>query len=74
VDEIAFRPARAAVSPAIAELYQMAAGGVADYTWSGLAGPGESVLDAGTRRFQRGNTNFSYQLAWLPSVTATSSA
>lgn len=61
MDEVAFRPARAADSPAITELYQMAAGGVADYIWSGLAGPGESVLDAGTQRFQRENTDFSYQ-------------
>lgn len=58
---IDFRPARRADSPAIAELYQMAAGGVADYIWTSLAKPGESILDAGIRRFAREGEAFSYQ-------------
>ena len=45
----------------IAELYQMAAGGVADYVWSGMAEPGERVLDVGARRFVRTGEDFSFQ-------------
>lgn len=45
----------------IAELYRMAAGGVADYMWSGMATAGESVLDVGARRFARSGEDFSFQ-------------
>jgi len=58
---VEYRPAHRADSPAIAELYQMAAGGVADYIWTSLAEPGETILDAGTRRFAREGEAFSYQ-------------
>ncbi|MBT6096293.1 MAG: GNAT family N-acetyltransferase [Rhodospirillaceae bacterium] len=58
---ITFRPATVEDSPAIAELYQMAAGGVADYVWSMLAEPGETLLDVGARRFAREGEDFSYQ-------------
>ena len=59
--DVAFRPATAADSPAIAELYRMAAGGVADYLWQGLAEEGEGVLDVGARRFARTGEDFSFQ-------------
>jgi len=58
---VEFRPAHRADSAVIAELYQMAAGGVADYIWTSLAEPGETILDAGTRRFAREGEAFSYQ-------------
>ncbi|MBT3659147.1 MAG: GNAT family N-acetyltransferase [Rhodospirillaceae bacterium] len=45
----------------IAELYQMAAGGVADYLWFGMAERGESILDVGERRFVRAGEDFSFQ-------------
>jgi len=45
----------------IAELYQMAAGGVADYMWSGMAEAGETVLDVGARRFARRGEDYSFQ-------------
>lgn len=60
-DGYAMRPARREDARRIAELYRDAADGVADYVWSGLALPGESVLDSGERRFARDNENFSWQ-------------
>ena len=56
-----YRPAGREDSRQIAELYRMAAGGVADYVWSGLAEEGESVLDVGERRFRRRDEEFSFQ-------------
>lgn len=61
MSDIRFRPARADDSRAIAELYQMAAGGFADYIWNGLAEPDEALLDVGERRFRRTDEDFSYQ-------------
>ncbi len=61
MSDVSMRPARADDCPAIAELYRMAAGGVADYIWQSLAEPGESVRDAGAKRFRREGENFSYQ-------------
>jgi ribosomal protein S18 acetylase RimI-like enzyme len=60
-EEVVFRPARKAESRAIAELYQISSDGVADYIWTGLAEPGENILDVGARRYARENTDFSYQ-------------
>lgn len=45
----------------IAELYRLSSGGVADYVWSRLAGPGEDLLDVGRRRYEREGTPFSYE-------------
>jgi len=39
----------------------MASSGVADYIWTGLAQPGEDLIDTGARRYRRENTDFSYQ-------------
>jgi ribosomal protein S18 acetylase RimI-like enzyme len=59
--KVAFRPARKSESRTIAELYQISSDGVADYIWTGLAAPGEDLLDVGARRYARENTDFSYQ-------------
>ena len=59
--DVTFRPARKAESRTIAELYQISSDGVADYIWTGMAGPGENILDVGARRYARENTDFSYQ-------------
>jgi ribosomal protein S18 acetylase RimI-like enzyme len=56
-----FRPARKSESRAIAELYRISSDGVADYIWTGLAAPGEDILDIGARRYARENTDFSYR-------------
>jgi len=58
---IHLRPARVEECRAIAELFRMASSGVADYIWTGLAQPGEDLIDAGARRYRRENTDFSYQ-------------
>ncbi len=58
---VSYRPAVRDDARAIAELYQMAAGGVADYIWSMLAEPDEALLDVGAGRFARENEDFSYQ-------------
>jgi ribosomal protein S18 acetylase RimI-like enzyme len=56
-----FRPAQRSESRTIAELYRVSSDGVADYIWTGLAAPGEGVLDVGARRYAREGTDFSYQ-------------
>lgn len=52
----------------IAELYQMAAGGVADYMWSGMAESGETVLDVGQRRFARTGEDYSFENCTMATV------
>ena len=59
--QILFRDAQAADAHAIAELYRMAAGGVADVAWDKLRDKDEDILDTGARRFAREGTGFSYQ-------------
>lgn len=61
MDAIEFRPAQRRDARAIAALYRVSSDGVADYIWTGLAQPGESLLDVGERRYARENTDFSYQ-------------
>ncbi|MEJ2121455.1 MAG: GNAT family N-acetyltransferase [Alphaproteobacteria bacterium] len=56
-----FRPATRADARDIALFYRMASDGVSDYVWSLLAEPGEDLLDVGARRYERENTDFSYQ-------------
>ncbi len=36
----------------IARLYQISSDGVADYIWTRLAAPDESLLEVGTRRYE----------------------
>lgn len=55
------RQARRTDAAAIAELFRLSSGGVADYVWQSLAQPGESLLDVGTRRYAREGVGFSYE-------------
>jgi ribosomal protein S18 acetylase RimI-like enzyme len=57
------RPARKGESRIIAELFEIASDGVADYVWSTLQGdyPGLPLLEIGRRRYERESTAFSYQ-------------
>ena len=59
--KVIFRPAVAADSPQIAELFHIASDGVADYVWSKHAEPGQSLLEVGSRRYARRATQFSYE-------------
>jgi len=59
--DLNLRPATRDDSPAIAELFQMAAGGVADYIWQSVAEPGETLLQTGARRFAREGEDFSFE-------------
>jgi len=56
-----FRPATRADARDIALFYRMASEGVSDYVWSLLAEPGEDLLEVGARRYERENTDFSYE-------------
>ena len=58
---ITFRPAEKPDSREIALMYRIASDGVADYIWSTFAQPGEDLLDVGQRRYEREDTDFSYQ-------------
>lgn len=68
VTDIVFRPARREESRIIAELYRISSDGVADYIWTGMAEPGEDILDVGARRYARENTDFSYQNVTVAAV------
>lgn len=58
-----FRDARMSDARAIAALFQISSEGVADYVWTTLQDdyPGLSLVEIGERRYQRENTDFSYQ-------------
>jgi ribosomal protein S18 acetylase RimI-like enzyme len=63
VTTLAMRPARKDESRIIAELFEIASDGVANYTWSTLQPdyPGLPLLEIGRRRYERESTPFSYQ-------------
>lgn len=61
LQKLKIRTARKEDSRKIAELFSISSDGVADYTWSTLAEPGEDILDVGERRYSREDTQFSYQ-------------
>ena len=52
----------------IVRLYSIASDGVADYVWSTLATPGESIHDVGLRRYQQENTINSYRNCHIASI------
>ena len=55
------RPATKQDCFAIAKLYSISSDGVADYIWTKLANDNEAILDVGRKRYERENTDFSYQ-------------
>lgn len=58
---LTYRPARREDARRIAELYSIASEGVSDYIWSKQKQPGENLLDAGQRRYERRNTAYSFE-------------
>ncbi|MCW8916693.1 MAG: GNAT family N-acetyltransferase [Magnetovibrio sp.] len=67
---VTIRPATQADARAIAELYQIAAEGVADYIWQGLEDeyPGLSGVEIGAARYARPNELFSYENCLMAEV------
>ncbi len=59
-DAVAYRPARRGECRLIAGLYSISSEGIADYIWSTLARPGETLLDVGQRRYEQEESVFSY--------------
>jgi ribosomal protein S18 acetylase RimI-like enzyme len=55
------RPANKQDCADIARLYSISSDGVADYIWSTLAEPGQDLLEVGRLRYEREDTDFSYQ-------------
>ncbi len=68
LQKVEFRPARKEDSRKIAELFSISSDGVADYTWSTMAEPGEQILDVGERRYSRKDTQFSYQNCMIAEI------
>lgn len=60
-----FRRARKQDARAVAELFEIAAEGVATWLWQQAATPGQSPIEAGTARAAREDANFSYRNAVL---------
>lgn len=56
-----FRQAVKKDSADIARLFLISSDGIAEYIWSKIAEPGETVLQAGTRRYAREGVAFSYE-------------
>ncbi len=61
MDKIIFRPAHKSDARKIAKLYRISSDGLAEYIWTALAERSEAILDVGTRRYARENTQSSYQ-------------
>lgn len=55
------RPAAREDSTAIAGLFLVSSDGLAEYIWSRITEPGESVAEAGARRYAREGVAFSYE-------------
>ncbi|MEM7776571.1 MAG: GNAT family N-acetyltransferase [Pseudomonadota bacterium] len=68
MSEITIRAANKSDAALIAELFLISSDGLADYIWSQVAEPGESALDAGTRRYARPGVAFSYENCLLAEV------
>ena len=45
----------------IARFFLISSEGLAEYIWSKVAGPAETVLEAGARRYARGGVDFSHE-------------
>ena len=58
---INFRQAVKEDSADIARLFLISSDGLAEYIWSKIAEPGETALEAGTRRYAREGVAFSYE-------------
>ena len=58
---INFRQALKEDSADIASLFLISSDGLAEYIWSKIAEPSETVLEAGTRRYGREDVAFSYE-------------
>ena len=58
---VLFRPAVRTDAREIARLFQISSEGCADYIWSQIAQPGQSLLDVGERRYAREGVIFSYE-------------
>ena len=58
---IDFRQAVKEDSTDIARLFLISSDGLAEYIWSKVAEPGETVIEAGTRRYAREGVAFSYE-------------
>jgi ribosomal protein S18 acetylase RimI-like enzyme len=62
-ETLTLRPARRGEARIAARLMQIAADGMADYTWSTLAEPGDDLLDVGEQRLARVGTPMSFENA-----------
>jgi ribosomal protein S18 acetylase RimI-like enzyme len=62
-DNLILRAARQGEARIAARLLQIAADGMADYTWSTLAEPGDDLLDVGEQRLARAGAPISFENA-----------
>lgn len=67
-DKTILRPARQGEARIAARLMQIAADGMADYTWSTLAEPGDDLLDVGEQRLARTGMPMSFESATFAEV------
>jgi len=67
---VRYRPAEKPDCPALATLFSISSDGVADYVWSTLAQPGETLLDVGARRYAGEDSVFSYRNCTVATLEA----
>lgn len=65
---VSIRPATKDDSADIARLFLISSDGLAEYIWSQAAEPGETVADAGARRYGREGVAFSYENCLMAEV------
>ncbi len=68
MSDLTIRAARRDDSAAIAELFLISSDGLAEYIWGKVAGPGESPLQTGARRYARDGVAFSYRNCLMAEV------
>jgi GNAT superfamily N-acetyltransferase len=68
---LAIRPARREDCFEIARLFLMASEGLAEHIWSRMAGPGESLIEAGARRCSGEAIACSYQNCFIAELAHT---
>ena len=71
---VRIRAAAKSDSRLIAELFLISSDGFAEYIWQQVAEPGESVLEAGCRRYARDGVDFSWQNCLMAEIGGTAVA
>ena len=65
---VTIRPVTREESAAIAELFLISSDGLAEYIWSGIDAPGQTLIEIGAQRYAREDVAFSYRNCRMATV------